>query len=282
MAGFERQIYFNELCVNHDVNGEDAAEVFRNHAYTIKALNQKGFKGVRYEHGAGVLVFPNGVNIFNLESDPETKPIYQYILTTARKPYIDPDSDAERQFVESAFEVCVEGEWIEGYGFTAAFLNDSIALSLATHQKWSESVFTVREKEGIKERGGEVINISSPKDVESDRLLEFIDARTPIELVITKTAPEDKPYSVRDDHGQDKLKELWERVRNCEYVESCINSLWFKRHGARFIDEVFEDGKIHLRLADTEEGFGIVVQTTGRNLRETQEIGRRLKEKYER
>lgn len=279
MAGFERQIYFNELSVNHDVSSEDAAGVLRSYAHTIKALYQKGFKGVRYEHGAGALVFPNGVNIFSLEADPKMKPIYQYILTTARKPYLDPDSDAERQFVESAFEVSVQGEWVEGYGFTAAFLNDSIALSLATHRKWTDVCFNIRERDSNQEVG-EVLNICSPEDADSEVLKGYIESRTPMELMVSMKAPEDKPFSIRDDHGQDKLKELWKRVRNSEYVESCINSLWFKRHGATFVDEVFEDGKIHLRLADTEEGFGIVIQTTGRNLRETQEIGRLLKEKY--
>lgn len=48
----------------------------------------------------------------------------------------------------------------------------------------------------------------------------------------------------------------------------------------RFINHTFADGIIHMVLPWTEQGLGIVVQTTGRNKRETDEIARILKEQF--
>lgn len=41
-----------------------------------------------------------------------------------------------------------------------------------------------------------------------------------------------------------------------------------------------KDGRIYLRLIDTEAGYGMVVHTTGRSLTETREIGKLLELKY--
>ena len=43
---------------------------------------------------------------------------------------------------------------------------------------------------------------------------------------------------------------------------------------------MFPDGIIELVLTWTDEGFGMVAQTTGRNLRETEAIGRILAEDF--
>lgn len=73
---------------------------------------------------------------------------------------------------------------------------------------------------------------------------------------------------------------MWRRLRNCEYVISAINSLPFDSRSTDFVERCFEDGKIHIRLTDTEKGFGMVIQTTGKDLRSTQLIGDHIAKKY--
>ena len=48
----------------------------------------------------------------------------------------------------------------------------------------------------------------------------------------------------------------------------------------RFIRRTYSDGKIELVLNWTDLGYGIIIQTTGRNKRETDEIGEILKATY--
>ncbi len=78
----------------------------------------------------------------------------------------------------------------------------------------------------------------------------------------------------------DSLRALWDKLRNCEYVESVINSLEFNSQGRSFIEKCFEDGKIHIRITDSGAGYGMVIQTTGTNLRATKMIGDIIAEKY--
>ncbi|MCP4132243.1 MAG: hypothetical protein GY754_14825 [bacterium] len=51
--------------------------------------------------------------------------------------------------------------------------------------------------------------------------------------------------------------------------------------GIGFFSEPFWDAvKIELVLTETDNGIGLIIQTTGKNIRETSEIARILKEKY--
>jgi len=63
-------------------------------------------------------------------------------------------------------------------------------------------------------------------------------------------------------------------------VEGVVNSLPFNPKERGFIRRIHPDGRIELVLIWTDEGFGMVVQSTGRNLRETEAIARCLKDKY--
>ena len=48
----------------------------------------------------------------------------------------------------------------------------------------------------------------------------------------------------------------------------------------RFIKRVHNDGLIEIVLPWTDEGYGVVVKTTGRNIRETERIGQIIYEEY--
>lgn len=101
-----------------------------------------------------------------------------------------------------------------------------------------------------------------------------------IELVPSEIAPEDKEISLRDDHGKDILERFSKRVNRNEYVVGVINSLPYKEWEKNFIHNVMPNGIIELVLTHTDKGLGIVVQTTGRNMRETEAIAKILEERY--
>ena len=279
MDSFNRQVCFNELSFLDKDDNEDSFLIFSNFAKTIKALKAKGFNGIRYEHGITSLTNENLRNIFNLRNNPKGKILFDLILATARNPYLDSDTEAEERFVNENFEVKVNDTWCVGQGFTAAHLLDTIVISLYTHTKWENPSYVIRNTQEKREVG-QVLNVVTSESSETEIIQSFVEQRTPLNLERCNILPEKKSCKFRKDHGSDKLKLLWERLRNCEFIISAINSLEFNPNGKEFIEKCFDDGKIHIRLVGSDAGYGMVIQTTGKNKRETIAIGESIMQKY--
>ncbi|MCP4350189.1 MAG: hypothetical protein GY795_32330 [Desulfobacterales bacterium] len=64
------------------------------------------------------------------------------------------------------------------------------------------------------------------------------------------------------------------------YVISVINSIPFNSAEKQFIRKVHTTGNIEIVLTGTDKGFGMVIKTTGRNLRETELIAQIIEDKY--
>ena len=102
-----------------------------------------------------------------------------------------------------------------------------------------------------------------------------------VTLIETTINSEDKPIALRDDHGKDKLLAFSKKVRTSIYVLSIINSLPFNPKAINLIKEIYPDGKIELVLYWEDKGIGIIIQTTGRNYRETEAIAKELKREFD-
>lgn len=91
---------------------------------------------------------------------------------------------------------------------------------------------------------------------------------------------EDKKISLRHDHGIDVLMEFSKRLVRCPYVVGVVNSLPFNPSERKFIRKIRDDGLIEIVLPWTDQKYGVVVKTTGRNIRETKRIGEIISERY--
>ena len=76
------------------------------------------------------------------------------------------------------------------------------------------------------------------------------------------------------------LTAISKRLINSPFVRGVINSLPFNPKQKDPIKAVFDDGRIEFVLCQTDAGYGLVIQSTGRNLNETQRIAELLKQKY--
>jgi putative CRISPR-associated protein (TIGR02619 family) len=94
------------------------------------------------------------------------------------------------------------------------------------------------------------------------------------------TPPERKPINLRDDHGKDTLQKFAEKICCSPYVKKIINSLPFNSQRTNPILNTTKDGIVEFVLTWTDTGLGLCVQTTGRNLVETNTIALYLKEKF--
>ena len=279
MGALNQHACFNELSFLDQEGDEDALSLFINYAKTIQALKEKGFNGIRYEYGITSLNKDGIRNIYELQSDPIGHTYFTFILSTARNPYIESDTSEEEKYINNNFEVKIDDSWDVGQGLISAYLLETIAISLSTHPKWRKQSYAIRNvKDEILK--GKVVNVDTPKSLETDEINHFIEQHKPIELEKCIILPQKKLYKFRDDHGKDKLIFLWKKLRNCNYIVSAINSLAFNPTGREFVEKCFDDGKIHLRLIDSDEGFGMVIQTTGKTMRETIAIGEIIKQMY--
>ena len=92
----------------------------------------------------------------------------------------------------------------------------------------------------------------------------------------------EKKIHFREDHGIDVLKRFADRIVHSDYVVEIVNSLPFNSHISRFIKNVYKNGQIEIVLYWEDAGYGMLLQTTGRNYRETEAIAEILKTEFDR
>jgi putative CRISPR-associated protein (TIGR02619 family) len=112
--------------------------------------------------------------------------------------------------------------------------------------------------------------------------LQFAKQETSILSVIPQddTKPEQKNIHLRDDHGKDVLQRFSEKIRRSPYVKRIINSLPFNPKQINPILGTTSDGVIDFVLTWTDPGFGLCIQTTGRNKAETNTIALHLVKEF--
>ncbi len=183
--------------------------------------------------------------------------------------YFDDDTVAIKQ------EPCI--------GLGIAALLGTMSLSLATHPLWEEQYVRIRKlKHEINSDPEElnVRNVSTIKECQSAELIAFVESLGKVELIECMDVPEEKSISLRDDHGKDVLLAFGKKIRQSPYVVSIVNSLPFNPRQVRFIQKVQPNGLLEVVLFWEDKGLGMVIQTTGRTVRETQAIAKLLEKKF--
>lgn len=160
---------------------------------------------------------------------------------------------------------------IEGLAY--AFITDSLSLSLNIHP-WNNSIINIL----VDEQKSEVYNAFDADHIKE--ISKWLTSHAELQLLTTDQDPRMKKIHIRDDHGKDILDEFAKKIVNSPYVIEVTNSMPFHPHQRKFIHNIYADGKVSIVLPWTDKGLGIIIQTTGRNLRETEEIAQILADKY--
>lgn len=204
-----------------------------------------------------------------IQNMPDSLNIRNFYFSFFRSPY-------ESDEVENGQEEYIEHEWLYNgrpcIGLPLAVILNSAALSI--HEiEWKEAYVYITKDNSA----NTVRNISIEQHVEIH--IPKIREENP-ELVECDLPIEDKKISLREDHGMDVLMDFSKRLIRCPYIIGIVNSLPFHSHERRFIRKIREGGLIEIVLPWTDEGYGIVVKTTGRTIKETEMIGRIIMEEY--
>lgn len=278
-------LIFNELSTYHKATDIYSANLMlENLLKTCKASMEFGFTKMRVGHDFEMLFLAENYRILDWLNSSTVSPIYKNLLLGFKRyPYIeDGDEATENKFIRNYYYLNendnseLNGKEVEG--LAVAFLLNSLSISLASHRIWEKTAIALLEKIEEIEKTVNVRHISSDHNLEIHR--EWIENKRPIVLAKTDILPENKRIKLRDDHGKDILSEFAEKLNRSPYIVETLNSLPFNPRERNFIKQCYPDGKIELVLTWTDEGFGIIIQTTGRNLQETKYIADILQHTY--
>jgi putative CRISPR-associated protein (TIGR02619 family) len=177
------------------------------------------------------------------------------------------------------------GFWLNNY---VSFKNleeegeEGFVVKTAIEFDWNdERISALVEKEDID--GTQYVTLSAMGILFNERSrLQFARQQTAILSLIPQddTPPQKKTIKLRDDHGKDTLQSFSKRLCQSPYVIKVINSLPFNSHRDDPILNTTDNGIIEFVLTWTDKGLGVCIQTTGRNIAETNSIALYLKEKF--
>ncbi len=255
-------LFFNELSINgrKDIN-KDSVVTF---VQVYQALRKYNITTCR------IAPINNQKLHEMIQGMPDFLNIRNFYFSFFRSPY-------ESEIVENEQDEYLMHEWLYNgrscIGLPLAVILSSAALSIYDSD-WKDAFINITKDGDI----NAVRNICIKQHV--DLHIPQIQLCEEPDLVESDLEVKDKKISLRSDHGVDVLTEFSKRLLRCPYVIGIINSLPFNSFERKFIKKIREDGLIEIVLPWTDKGYGVVVKTTGRTIRETEIIGKIIMEKY--
>ena len=270
-------LVLNELSLYHKANSEfDARNLMKKLLLTSRKANTYDFRKLRVNKDFVQLTLSENYTINDWLNDPQVRPDYKTLLLGLKRyPFIaEGDESIETRFIENYYYLDMphmqELHMLEVEGLAVAFLYNTLSISFETNEVWEKTEINLLEKTTEGNSCVCVKHISCPEHIDFHR--EWIESNRQVQLVKTDIPPAEKKINLRDDHGKDILKKLADKLVKSPYVIKVVNSLPFNPKWKHFIKEIYPDGKAEIILPWTDEGFGLVIQTTGRNRQETKKI----------
>lgn len=263
----QNEVFFNELCLNNKTNDYS---VMKNLMECYRMLKSEKFTVCRIdeEYKQKLLSYLKDIN------GVSQRDISSFCYSFFHSPFEKESMTDEEETKFITHDLYYKGH--KTIGLLWAYTYDTFAFSLLTDDEWnSDSIFV---DDNFTNQQVSIHHISTVENITNQT--EWIESLKDIELISSLTLPENKVFKVRHDHGIDVLKDFWDKIKNCKYVEACVNSIPYNSHDRRLIKTVKPNGEIELVLYWTDKGLGMCIKTTGRNFRETQKIAEFLEANY--
>lgn len=281
------ELIFNELSLQPSVEDTHTANVLVEKLIkTYSQAKSRGFKRIRFHQVFEEIALLDGYTFSDWLSNTTNRTFKDLLLAAKVYPFINEEDEwaeieylKRRYFFENEFI-----EKIEPQGLAAAVIYEMLAISLDTHKYWQQYQLPVLIKEENSEGTLPVKNVNNvceANDFESSAIQDFIGSISTPVLEPSVLAFNQKEIHLRDDHGKDKLEKFGKRLLQSEYIVSVINSLPFNPRATNLIRKIYADGKIEIVLYWEDKGYGLVIQTTGRNIHETKLIAEAIAEEYD-
>lgn len=216
-------------------------------------------------------------------------PAVRALLGIFTHPQVDEKDEISFQnYIDTATEIKMDDNSVTpADGFNAAYCQNTFCVGFESCATWQKDFFDLVVTSNGKQNNVSWVCISSSRVYGTEEeyacrrlaIDKWLQERN-VELVKSKTLPDQKPSEVEGDHGQNLLKEHAKMLNRHPYVEGVLTSLQFKPHSREYILKIYDDGLLDIVLWWEDAGYSMRVKTTGRNVAETKEIAKILREKY--
>jgi hypothetical protein len=278
-----KQLFFNDLSISPLAKDfSDAWLRIQKFIITYKSRPEDIFENrICSECYLGSIQLAPDLNLQDFCNNPKGRTLGSLLLGLTKHPYIDAGSIQEDNYLESDFSILKNSNAVPAFGLAAAYLHDSIGIGFSSEPFWDNVLFTLIENNNESINSLFVLSVSCPMHYQSEAFLQWYDNHTEIKLIESDFSPDEKNIHLRSDHGFDVLHAFSKKLIRSPYVIAIVNSLPFNPRETEFIKSSGKDGLVELVLTTTDQGFGLVVKTTGRNLRETNLIASILRGEFE-
>ena len=282
------ELVFNELSLQPYIENE---VLFKNKF--IEMLNTYG--QLKEKFGITNLLFPRATLNHNvskkstfiqwassLTNTSEKNKILSFIRTPFCEDILgnNEQNKTNKYYYENS-EISIKEEYCIGLGICHA--KERIAISLHSHNCWELHIISFKEiaDDDFNTNDVEVFNVcESGKNLNEDlfhRLMYYGN----LEIIESNIALENKKIKLSGNHhGNNILESFAKKIFQCKYVIEVVNNIDFSPNAVRFIKNIYANGTIDIVLHWEDAGYGMKIQTTGRNYRETEAIAEILEEKY--
>lgn len=236
-----KEAFFNSRTITDDTGGRDLPMAVCNYAMVVKRAVLQGYKKVRYAQGLDEIQLSDTESFKSYCGKNSRNPLCLLLLTTARQPYIE-DDDEERleKYIMGTFGLQVGGKSYDDLCFCSAFLSDSFLVGMECGREWSRLTYSIR---------------GSVDGMAFDQQMFCV---------------------VQEEQYDDEAFSRWLDSHDVEV-------------GSKIEKTDVEPSEKHIKLRDdhgkdvlrkTDQGIGMLVQTTGKNIKETIWIASMLEKKY--
>ena len=278
-------VCFNELSISplcH--NDQEVSERVDRFINLYKTLYDIGYTRISNEVDASQVMLTDTLSLRDLCRQHSHDSKYILLATTWACPTIpNKEVNIHHLYEETIVELSKDGCWVNAEGFSWAVAANTLCAGFLSESFWNKCLFTLQITKDNGTEQKEWLCVSDAAHLSNANANQWIESHKPLMLKVCDLSVKDKKATIkniRDDHGKDVLTLFAKRLILNPYVEGIINSLPFNRHESNFIHNISSDGKIELVLTNTDEGFGLVIQTTGRTTAQTDAIASILKKEF--
>lgn len=283
------ELVFNEISFLPHCENENALK-----EWFITML--KIFDKTKTEYGYNHLVFPSNIGEIKVTKDktfaqwaysiPHQGEKNKVLSVPFVRPFTNDLLEEKTKELHKYYYSNKEADISEEYciGLATAFLKQRVAISLATHSCWDTSRITFNEiiNDDLETKDVTVSNITSLSHLEDNKVKNELMYSGVLDLEKCTISAESKTIKLSGDHhGNQKLEAFAKKLFKSEYVVSVINNIDFSPKAIKMIKNIFSDGKIEIVLHWESAGYGMVIQTTGKNYRETEAIAELLRIEFD-
>lgn len=280
------EMTFNELSIqpltNDKYSANDRMKLF---AEAVKEARQQGFNIIRSNFSTNQINLAPDYSLYDWLVNNQIPQQYRdFLYGMISPPFInEEDEEIQEQYVESNYffeDSTSNFTKTECLGLASAYLYETLSISFDSLPVWQNTQLQIIIEDGTSKRTGIVFNVYSKSSFNEQDIIEFIESISVVELQETDLNAADKNIHLADHHGKAELQILCNRLKNNPYVIEMRSMEFCNGRCNNFINKCYRDGKIEIVLYKTDSKYRLQVQTTGRNLRETEEIAEILNDRF--